>query len=190
MQNKDNIDAPSIGVWLDSSSSEFKAIYYNVVSNINESSFVKKIEICKIENNENQSRFERNYTNANKINCWVNFDSIGSNQSIESICKSGFDFSQTEKKGMDFFNGSLDINSNQTSFKDLILINVDCAVGRSYIVSKNNSDKVIPEGFDSLYIMDKSIKLGEDNKFQLKDYQHIGKDFEEESWYHLYLTHN
>lgn len=155
----------NFGCWLDHVSEEFINLRNYLVSCL-QGRIVSKLDIWKIESDSSQQKFEIQSQNNLCLPCWSLLSDNGNN--LREICESGL--VMNDEKGIILFTGTFQdeiIYSDREM--DCIYVYVDACIGQSFVA--DDSSSTIPDGYDSLYLLQNKLDRNNDGEFSLHEYQ-------------------
>lgn len=137
------------------------------------------------------------------LSCWVDCGALDASNQMDDVCRRGFVF-PSNGQGMSFHHGNIKLDDSTEQFVEdqygegasdkqrHFYIISDVAIGRPYIIDSEVGKKVIPKGYNSLYVSKKVLDKDEDGVISAEEYEDIvGHDIKDPSAYeHEYIIND
>ena len=172
------MSAPSQAIPLLETSEEYTRVKFLLQLSLR-STAAQEVRIWKVDNPAVQATFEKRSADSLCLDSWVDTTMLDEQNSVQNIFTRGFKFPDSDQ-GVAFATGNIQLNPSNGGAHQFLYCSA--GVGRSFVMDDPNAKKVLPKGYDSVYVQ-RNLDMDGDGKLSMEEYEaaatHGGRGAEE-----------
>ena len=167
-----DVPAATQAIPLSKKSDEYTRIAYMLQLALR-SNDVEDVRVWKVENPHLAVQFQKRTAGMLVLDAWVDATSLGEQNAVQSVFSRGFKF-PASGAGMGFTHGNCHLGGSDGSAAPAAggahqFLYTQIGVGRSFVMDDPAAKKVLPPGYDSIYIQ-RNLDRDGDGKFSMEEY--------------------